>query len=110
MQYLGDFQPEKILVSLNVKDDDDGPEIKSYETVEYGGFLLMMDTVPEKSDYDYGESYLRTSSRRSSRGSSGRQAVLRPRQVGRRLDGRIGDGARRTTSPGRRSGSWVRPS
>ena len=31
----------------------------SYETEEYGGFLLMMDTVPMKSDYDYGASYLR---------------------------------------------------
>ena len=26
---------------------------------EYGGFLLMMDTVPEKSDYDYGMNYIR---------------------------------------------------
>ena len=59
VQYLTDFQPEKILVNLNVKDDDDGPEIMSYESFEYGGFLLMMDTVPAKSPYDYGESYLR---------------------------------------------------
>ena len=27
---------------------------QSYETTEYGGFLLMMDTVPDKSGYDYG--------------------------------------------------------
>ena len=33
---------------------------KTYETEEYGGFLLMMDTVPEKSDYDHGANYLRT--------------------------------------------------
>ena len=33
--------------------------IKSYEPFEYGGFLLMMDTVPAKSPYDYGENYLR---------------------------------------------------
>jgi hypothetical protein len=59
VQYLADFRPEKILVSLNMKDEDDAPEIKTYETVEYGGFLLMMDTVPDKSDYDYGENYLR---------------------------------------------------
>ena len=31
----------------------------TYETEEYGGFLLMMDTVPHKSDYDYGANYLR---------------------------------------------------
>ena len=35
------------------------PEQDSKETEEYGGFLLMMDTVPERSDYDYGASYLR---------------------------------------------------
>jgi hypothetical protein len=60
VQYLTDFQPDKVLVNLNMKDDDDGPEVISYEPFEYGGFLLMMDTVPEKSPYDYGESYLRT--------------------------------------------------
>ena len=32
---------------------------KSHETTEYGGFLLMMDTVPEKSEYDYGMNYCR---------------------------------------------------
>jgi hypothetical protein len=59
VQYLADFQPDKILVSLNVKDEDDGAAFKTYETYEYGGFLLMMDTVPEKSPHDYGESYIR---------------------------------------------------
>lgn len=58
-QYIGDFRIEKVLVSLNMKDEDDEPEFKTYETVEYGGFLLMIDTVPAKSQYDYGESYLR---------------------------------------------------
>ena len=58
-QYLADFQPEKILVNLNVEDDDTGVAYKTYESYEYGGFLLMMDTVPEKSPYDYGENYLR---------------------------------------------------
>jgi hypothetical protein len=60
IQYLADFQPEKVLVNLNVRNDEEGPEIKTYEPFEYGGFLLMMDTVPAKSPYDYGESYLRT--------------------------------------------------
>jgi hypothetical protein len=59
MQYLSDFQPEKILVNLNVQDEDDGATYKTYEPFEYGGFLLMMDTVPAKSPHDYGESYLR---------------------------------------------------
>ena len=46
VQFLADFQPERILVNLNVKDDeDDGVAIKSYEPFEYGGFLLMMDTA-----------------------------------------------------------------
>ena len=50
------------LVNLNVKSQHDdeidlNPEKESHETEEYGGFLLMMDTVPAKSDYDYGASY-----------------------------------------------------
>lgn len=61
-QYLADFDPSKVLESLNMKDreDDDGsPEKSSRETEEYCGFLLMLDTVPNKSEYDYGSSYLR---------------------------------------------------
>jgi hypothetical protein len=58
--YLGDFEVSKILVSLDVKEDPDNPdEILTHETSEYGGFLLMMDTVPAKSDYDYCANYLR---------------------------------------------------
>jgi hypothetical protein len=57
--YVGDFKLEKVLVSLNMKDDEQTEDMKTYETTEYGGFLLMMDTVPAKSEYDYGESYLR---------------------------------------------------
>ena len=51
-----------ILESLNVENDEERSITRSsysYETEEYGGFLLMMDTVPEKSDYDYGANYLR---------------------------------------------------
>ena len=56
----GDFKLEKILASLDIDSDNDVPdEFKTHETVEYGGFLLMMDTVPERSSYDYGENYLR---------------------------------------------------
>jgi hypothetical protein len=56
--FIGDFKPSKILESLNITDDDPDATI-TYETAEYGGFLLMMDTVPEKSEYDGGASYLR---------------------------------------------------
>ena len=49
----------KILESLNISDDEEDEEIRRYETEEYGGFLLMMDTVPDKSAYDYGANYLR---------------------------------------------------
>jgi hypothetical protein len=59
-QYLADFKVEKILESLNVEDPDDGVEYRTYETNEYGGFLIMLSSVPEKSEYDYGASYLRT--------------------------------------------------
>jgi hypothetical protein len=59
LQFVGDFRVERILESLNLDHDDSGLEEATYETVEYGGFLLMMDTVPEKSPYDYGASYIR---------------------------------------------------
>lgn len=57
-QYLADFNPAKILESLNIEDAE-GEEEKTHETTEYGGFLLMMDTVPEKAGYDHGSSYIR---------------------------------------------------
>jgi hypothetical protein len=56
VEFLGDFQISSILASMNVQEDED----ESRETKEYGGFILMIDTVPEKSGYDYGASYLRT--------------------------------------------------
>jgi hypothetical protein len=59
MQFLGDFKPSAILENANISEGDSEGEVKSHETDEYGGFLLMMDTVPEKSDYDYGTNYLR---------------------------------------------------
>jgi hypothetical protein len=62
IQYLTEFNPAKVLESLNIADhEDSNPAIvKSYESEEYGGYLLIFDTVPEKSDYDYGANYLRT--------------------------------------------------
>lgn len=61
LQFVMEFDPEKILESVNLADREDvyGAAPKSYETEEYGGYLLIMDTVPEKSEYDYGASYLR---------------------------------------------------
>jgi hypothetical protein len=58
-QYLADFSPAKILESLNIEDGESEQENPSHETTEYGGFLLMMDTVPEKSPHDHGASYIR---------------------------------------------------
>ncbi len=54
--FVGDFRFETILQSLNVADEE---LVETYETAEYGGFLLMMDTVPGKSGYDGGANYLR---------------------------------------------------
>lgn len=62
VQYLGDFQLSAILKSLNVDNDEeniDPRKFYSHESLEYGGYLLMLDTVPEKSDYDYGANYIR---------------------------------------------------
>ena len=58
-QYLSEFKLAKVFESLNLEEQDDPMDSKSHETTEYGGFLLMMDTVPEKSDYDYGMNYIR---------------------------------------------------
>ena len=59
ISYLGDFKVNKVLESLNVSEGEDEEENRSHETAEYGGFLLMMDTVPQKSRYDYGQNYIR---------------------------------------------------
>jgi hypothetical protein len=64
LEYVSEFDLGTTLVNLNVKthhadEVDLTPELESQETEEYGGFLLMMDTVPSKSEYDYGASYLR---------------------------------------------------
>jgi hypothetical protein len=62
MEYLGDFEVSSILTSLNIDNNEDElytTKFISYESLEYGGFLLMLDTVPEKSGYDYGANYLR---------------------------------------------------
>jgi hypothetical protein len=60
VDFVATFDPETILQSINMKDKDQtGNGMGSHETEEIGGFLLMMDTVPLKSDYDYGASYLR---------------------------------------------------
>ena len=62
IQFLGEFDPNSVLVNMNLKERDDDASLAgsaSKETEEYGGFLLMMATVPLLSDYDYGASYLR---------------------------------------------------
>lgn len=54
------FDPSTILESVNMRERDFKTNVKvTYETEEYGGFLLMMATVPLRSDYDYGVNYLR---------------------------------------------------
>ena len=57
--FVADFDPGTILESFNIKEHSFATEDVSYETEEYGGYLLMLDTVPMKSDYDYGLPYLR---------------------------------------------------
>jgi len=62
LSFVGDFRVESVLKNLNVDTQEaeaGPPEMMSRETEEYGGFLLMMDTVPEKADYDYGLPYMR---------------------------------------------------
>jgi hypothetical protein len=62
LSYLGDFDPQAILANINVGEKEADAKQKGppcYETEEYGGYLLMLDTVPHKSPHDYGSSYLR---------------------------------------------------
>ncbi len=64
IEYAMEFDPSTALVCLNLGGEseeivDADPSKTTHETEEYGGYLLMMDTVPEKAEYDYGESYLR---------------------------------------------------
>jgi hypothetical protein len=63
VQYISEFNPTEILYNTNVaaRGDDGGDAKKniSYETEEYGAYLLMLDTVPMKSSHDYGASYMR---------------------------------------------------
>ena len=58
VSFVTSFDPSVILEAINITDGDTLKR-DSYETEEYGGLLLMMATVPDKSDYDYGASYLR---------------------------------------------------
>lgn len=63
LEYILEFDPSSILVNLNLKDRNEpglvSKEPVTYETEEYGGYILMMDTVPAKSAYDYGTPYIR---------------------------------------------------
>jgi hypothetical protein len=57
--YVGEFRLDAILRSLNVHDEAELGRYVTYETEEYGGYLLMLDAVPDKSEYDFGANYLR---------------------------------------------------
>lgn len=63
VQFLADFDPASTLVNLNLAEKENPKahrkEFRSKETEEYGGYLLMFSTVPERSEYDYGANYLR---------------------------------------------------
>ena len=60
VDFVTTFDPGTILENTNLKEKlgKDGASV-SYETEEWGGFLLMLDTVPGKANYDYGANYLR---------------------------------------------------
>jgi hypothetical protein len=64
IEHMLEFDPSKMLQNLNIESESDADEpdvigYRSYETLEYGGYLLMLSTVPHKSDYDYGAPYIR---------------------------------------------------
>ena len=60
VEFASGFDPATILESLNVTESDEtAAKMTTHETEEYGCYLLMYDTVPAKSDHDYGLPYLR---------------------------------------------------
>jgi hypothetical protein len=60
VDFVTSFDPETVLESVNMKEKEiQSPAYVTKETEEYGGFLLMIATVPMKSEYDFGASYLR---------------------------------------------------
>jgi hypothetical protein len=59
LEFVGDFQLDRVLQNLDLAEKDDIPEQYSHETSEYGGYLLILDTVPQKSGFDYGANYIR---------------------------------------------------
>lgn len=63
VQFLADFNISSTMVNLNLAEKENPKaykkEFRSKETEEYGGFLLMFSTVPERSEFDYGANYLR---------------------------------------------------
>ena len=99
----------KILESLNIEDEESEQEDMTYETTEYGGFLLMMDTVPEKSDHDYGASYIRIFSTFIPR-ISGPASLSSAANSGSPPGSPARSWSGTRSSPARRSASWGRPS
>lgn len=57
--FLGSMRPDSILKNINIDVEDHGGAYVSHETEEYGGYILMMDVVPDRAEYDYGTNYCR---------------------------------------------------
>ena len=58
--FVASFDPATVLESLNVTQSEGSAAVMlTHETEEYGAYLLMFATVPDLSDYDFGQPYLR---------------------------------------------------
>ncbi len=62
-QYLSEFDPTAVGGAMNLGDDEATEQATGrpaiHETEEYCAYLLILDTVPAKSEHDYGASYIR---------------------------------------------------
>ena len=59
--FVSEFDFGTVLENMNLDTgDEESTKIVSYETQEYGGYLVMLTAVPSMAEYDYGASYLRT--------------------------------------------------
>ncbi|ADV62484.1 hypothetical protein Isop_1904 [Isosphaera pallida ATCC 43644] len=61
LAFITNYDPADILVNLNMADAEgaDTRKLVTYETEEWGGYLLMLDAVTEPDQHDYGAPYLR---------------------------------------------------
>ncbi len=107
ISFLSDFRLASILESANISEGNNDEGIRSHETDEYGGYLVMMDAVPEKSAYDFAP-IISVSSRRTYRESCGPLNRFMAGPSGLKPGSLVPSSSATPTLRDQRSGSWAR--